>query len=127
MPQADANVIAVVDDDASLCQALGRLLGAAGFNAAIFPSGETLLGSGIGESAACFVLDINLPGMTGFDLADRLKELRGSDVPVVFITAYNQPANVTEANARHSVGCLTKPFPAADLIAAVRNASAFKA
>ena len=64
--------IAIVEDDASLRRALERLLCASGFEAHTFASAEEFLGSAVPESHACLILDIRLPGMSGFELFDHL-------------------------------------------------------
>ena len=71
MPASKCN-IAIVEDDASLRRALERLLRASGFEAHTFASAEEFLGSAVPESHACLILDIRLPGMSGFELFDHL-------------------------------------------------------
>ena len=68
----------VVDDDASIRKALERLLGSAGYRTLTFDSAEALLASPLVRSNGCLVLDIRLPGMTGFELQEKLSS-RGSN------------------------------------------------
>lgn len=79
--------VAVVDDDASLCKALSRLLDAWNMNATTYPSAEAFLEDASRPAFDCLVLDIQLSGMSGFDLQDRLRGA-GRAVPVVFITSH---------------------------------------
>src|SRR4249920_871767 len=78
--------IAVVDDEASVRTALGRLLRLARFEVKTFASGEEFIDSLAMHRPACALLDIHMPAMTGFDVQARLHAMR-IDLPVVFITA----------------------------------------
>jgi len=113
--------VILVEDDASMIQALQRLLRAAGFQALPFSSAEALLQSGAAAGAACFVLDIHLPGLSGFELRQRLLEI-GVARPVIFITAHDEPSTRETADRSGAVACLIKPFPAQRLLAAIRQA-----
>ena len=115
-------MIFVVDDDSSVCHATQRLLSAAGFRARTFPNAEALLDSRSVAEAACLVLDINLPGLSGLDLATKLHASGAPQVPVIFITAYDQPSYATEAKDLHAIAYLPKPFKGSDLIAAIHSA-----
>ena len=76
----------MVDDDASFAQAIGRLLRAAGFGTTIFHSAEAFLQNSAAKPFACLVLDVQLGGMSGFDLGRRLGEM-GAKTPFIFVTA----------------------------------------
>ena len=65
-------LVVVVEDDAGERKAMGRLLAAGGFAAAPYASAEEYLAARPSETPACFLLDINLGGMTGLDLQERL-------------------------------------------------------
>lgn len=110
--------IVLVEDDASLSVAMERVLQAAGFHTSAFSSGEELLNHEAARDAACFLLDVHLPGMTGFELREALAEKAG-DVPVIFMTAYDEPES--RASARDSV-FLVKPFAGRLLLDAIRHA-----
>jgi FixJ family two-component response regulator len=116
----DRNVV-VVDDDEAMNEAIERLLNAAGFGALTFPSGEALLEAGVAKLSHCLVLDINLPGVSGFELYTRLGEL-GLRLPVIFITAFDDPASRTRAENAGAIAYLTKPFPGQKLLAAIKRA-----
>jgi|SRR5436190_16987864 len=122
MADQKSNIV-VVDDDAGMNQAIERLLNAAGFRALTFASGEALLKSGAAANAACLVLDIHLPGLSGFDLCRRLMQ-DGLALPVIFITAYDDPDSQAQAKSVGAVGFFTKPFPGQSLVAAITRALA---
>jgi len=107
MPDIRPHIV-VVDDDEDMNHAIQRLLNAAGFGAATFRSAESLLEQGAGATADCLVVDIHLPGMSGFELCRRLKQ-DGAEAPVIFITAYDDPANRAEAEASGAAGYFAKP------------------
>jgi len=113
--------IVVVDDDDDMNHAIQRLLNAAGFQAATFRSAESLLEQGAAATADCLILDIHLPGLSGFELRRQLQK-DGTDTPVIFITAYDDPASRAEAEATGATAYLTKPFPGQALLGAIRQA-----
>ena len=81
--------IAIVEDDASFRRAAERLLRASGFEAHTFASAEEFLKSAVPESHACLILDLNLPGISGFELVDHLSA-SAPPRPVIFITAQDE-------------------------------------
>jgi FixJ family two-component response regulator len=118
--------VLVVEDDESLRGAVERLLGVAGFSAAAYGSAEELLAGGLGEGAACIVCDVRLPAMSGFDLLAALRA-SGSRVPLILITAYDEPGLAEEATRRGAADYLVKPFHGTTLLTAVRAAIAAEA
>ncbi|MET0986049.1 MAG: response regulator [Steroidobacteraceae bacterium] len=112
-------VVAVVEDDVSLNQALIRQLQAAGFRTCSFKSGSEVLVAR-GRIADCFVLDVHLPDMSGFELLRQL----GTSVPFVVITAHDDPMHRRAANEAGAVAYLTKPFARDVLLDAVKRAIA---
>lgn len=117
-----SHVIGVLDDDVSILRALGRLLGGAGFAVRTFESGEELLNSGL-DGIDCLVMDIQLPGLNGFTVQERLAA-SGWSIPIVFITAFDDA--VTRERARHYANAqyLRKPFEAEALLQAIATALA---
>lgn len=113
--------IVVVEDDPEMRKAVKRLLNAAGFCTTAFDSAETFLETGSTITAACMVLDIHLEGLSGFELRRRLKQM-GVEAPVIFITAYDDPALRAQAIDAGAVAYFTKPFAAKSLVAAITNA-----
>ena len=118
--------MAVVDDDASVCRALGRLLRAAGYAAQTFASAEEFLrrqGQGQGQGRPdCLVLDVQLPGLSGLDLQKSLATA-GDSLPIVFITGASDPAARVQALANGAAGFLLKPIDGVALLDAVSRAT----
>ena len=83
---ADQRRSQIIDDNPSMLRSIRRLLNAAGFSVETFPSAEAFLEEDGCNRAACVVLDIHLPGMSGFELRRHLTAA-GSGLPVIFITA----------------------------------------
>ena len=119
-------LIAVVDDEASVRTALGRLLRLADYKVAAFGSGEDFLASLATHRPACAILDVHMPGLSGFDVQARLRGAR-SDIPVVFITASDDLALDEKVAAAGGAKLLRKPFPNDALLAAVGAALRNKA
>jgi FixJ family two-component response regulator len=102
-------LVSIVDDDVSVRESLPDLLGAFGFAARVFSSAEEFLESGYVDKTRCLILDIGLPGMTGPDLQEELKN-RKEDIPIVFITAQGDQAIRASLLQSGAVDCLFKPF-----------------
>ena len=102
-------LVSVVDDDASVRESLPDLLGAFGFAARVFSSPEEFLESGYIDKTRCLILDISMPGMTGPDLQQELKN-RGEKIPIVFITANGDESIRRRLLETGAVDCLFKPF-----------------
>ena len=120
MPESKRTVV-VVEDDAGVSKALERLLNAEGFRVETFSSAELLLASGTAREAACLILDVNLPGLSGFDLCKRLVATDACR-PAIFITAYDTPAYRREAQDARAVAFFTKPVSGRRLVGAIREA-----
>ncbi len=115
------NYVAVVDDDDSFLRAIGRLLRAAGFEPVAYSSAEAFLADTARPTPDCAVLDIHLGGISGLDLRRQLNA-QGSTVPVIFVTAHDEPKVREEAE---QVGCsayLRKPVPGRLLLEAISKA-----
>ena len=111
----------VVDDDESVRESLPDLLGEFGFRSKVFSSAEEFLASDTVAQADCLVLDIAMPGMTGFDLQKEL-EVRGHNIPIVFITAQKDETVRKRALEARAVGFLVKPFSDVALLKALNAA-----
>src|SRR5579871_5152528 len=107
--------IVIVDDDALVRQALGDCVESAGYAAEGFGSAEELLASGATHTAACLIVDIQLPGITGLELQDKLA---GTDnrLPIVFVSAQGTPSNRDRAMRQGAAGFLSKPFRREELL-----------
>ena len=110
----------VIDDDASMREAIGRLLHAIGLTVRTFGSAREFLSTPLPDIPACVVLDVRLPGLSGLDLQREMVE-RGIHVPVIFITGHGDIAMSVQAMKAGAVEFLTKPFRDQDLLDAVRS------
>jgi FixJ family two-component response regulator len=114
-------LVAVVDDDESVRESLPDLLGEFGFDARAFASAaEFLVSDSLGQMK-CLLLDVAMPGMTGFDLQRELK-VRGQNIPIIFITAEKDDTVRTRALERGAVEFLLKPFSDTALLKALNMA-----
>ncbi|MBW8786837.1 response regulator [Rhizobium sp. WSM1274] len=116
-------LIAIVDDDESMRDAIKGLMRSMGFDAESFSSADDFLMSPHIRRTACLVTDINMPGTSGLDLHRRLVAL-GKSIPTILITAFpekNMGASALDADV---VGCLTKPFNGQFLLDYIRSALA---
>jgi FixJ family two-component response regulator len=101
-------LIAVVDDEDSVRKALSRLLRSAGLREEIFAGGAEFLQSLADHKPDCVVLDIHMPGVTGFDVLDRLAETQAPP-PVVVITGHDSPETYARVMSAGAVAYLRKP------------------
>jgi FixJ family two-component response regulator len=116
-----APAIAVIDDDASVRRALQRLLRSASFAVETFATARAFLDAAYWAETACVVLDIHLPGMSGFELAEHLA-VSGVPIPIVFITALDDVSTRERVHRASAAGYLRKPFDQDTLIEAIRRA-----
>lgn len=121
MQQPSATLIAVVDDDESLRDALDGLLRATGYRARTFASGSDFLASDGPAQAGCLISDIQMPGMCGVELLNQL-HARGFEIPVIFISAHPGQRSRITADMAGVVGCLPKPFEAQQLLDSIESA-----
>jgi len=112
--------VAIVDDDESLCRSLGRLLRASGIQPITYPSAEAFLADTHHPKFDCLVFDIQLGGMSGLELYQKL-EADGQHPPVIFITAHDDPAVREEALAAGCAAYFRKNDSGADVIEAIRG------
>jgi FixJ family two-component response regulator len=113
--------IVIIDDDVLVRQALGDCMESAGYAVESFGSAEQFLASETPQSAACLILDVQLPGISGLELQD---QLAGADnhVPIVFVSAHASQANREKAMRHGAAGFLSKPFRRDDLVKLVKAA-----
>jgi FixJ family two-component response regulator len=114
-------VLSVVDDDASVRAALGRLIKSFGFAVEIFGSGEEFLLLGSLRVTSCLVLDVQMPGMSGLELQSQLVA-EGYRIPIIFITAFPNEKTRARALEAGAVDFLTKPFGEEALLSGIRTA-----
>jgi FixJ family two-component response regulator len=114
-------VIAVVDDDGSVRRSLRRFCRTMGFDPRVFASAEDFLPSVDAQAYDCLILDLRMPGMDGLELQQRLLAMR-ADVPIILITAHDEPASRARGLAAGAVAYLNKPVTNAVLLGAIRQA-----
>jgi len=114
-------VIALVDDDSSVRTALSRLCRSAGYDARAFGSPRGFLASMESQAYDCVIADIRMPEMDGFALQRELLRVRPA-LPVIFITAHDEPTGRARALAAGAVAYLRKPFSNEELLGAVCRA-----
>jgi FixJ family two-component response regulator len=105
-------LIAIVDDDESVCRAVRRLVRSLSMDGETFSSGQQfldLVDAMPSFRPDCLVLDVQMPGMNGLEVQDRLAT-SGNAVPVVFITAHDEVGVREKALAAGAVAFLRKPF-----------------
>jgi FixJ family two-component response regulator len=112
---------AVVDDDGGVRSALARLLHAAGFNPVSYSSAEGFLADLARAQTDCLVADVQLGGMSGLDLQELLAA-RGIALPIIFVTAHEEPGAQEQARRAGCVAFLHKPVPGRALLEAVKRA-----
>jgi FixJ family two-component response regulator len=102
------NIIAIVDDDAPLREALSSVMKAGGFLTSTFGSAEEFLDSGNQNDTACLILDVRLPGISGIELQRRLQDAK-SRIPVIFVTAHGDASLRDLLIKAGAAGFLNKP------------------
>jgi FixJ family two-component response regulator len=112
--------IAIVDDDPSLCRALTRLLRLNGFAVDTFTTGEEFLESLAEKIPSCLILDLQMPGLTGFDVLGRLSAASQS-IPVVTITGFDSAAARERALGGGAAIYLRKPVGEEVLLEAIER------
>lgn len=113
----------IVDDDELLARALARLLREHGLQSAVFHSAEAFLAGRDASAAGCLLLDVELPGLDGIALQQRLAS-GGVALPIVFLTGHGDIPMTVRALKRGAVDFLTKPVEGSALLAAVSTALA---
>jgi FixJ family two-component response regulator len=114
-------MIVVVDDDASVRDALSSLFRSVGLKVELFGSAQELLQGKLPAGASCLVLDIRLPGVSGLDFQTQLATLNVA-VPVIFMTGHGDIPMSVRAMKAGAVDFLSKPFRDQDMLDAVAAA-----
>jgi two-component system response regulator FixJ len=114
-------MIFIVDDDDATRDSLRLLLEAEGFEAREFAAGRVFLDGVSPADGDCLILDINMPGMNGFEVLAELRR-RGESLPVIVVTARADAATRSRAEAGGAFAVVEKPHRACKLLALLRNA-----
>ena len=116
-----SKLIAIIDDDEAMQDSLRDLMEAAGLVAQCFGSAEEFLESDLHRKAACLIVDIRMPKMSGLELQAKLSE-EECNTPIIFITAHGDARMRIQAMRRGAVEFLAKPFDHQLLLKRVRSA-----
>jgi FixJ family two-component response regulator len=108
-------MISIVDDDALARDGIRELVESLGYKAVTFVSAEHFLESGAVGETLCVITDIQMPGLSGLDLQEKLHG-QGHRTPVIMITAYPSEQQRARALGAGAVGFLSKPFAEQSLI-----------
>jgi len=115
----------VVDDDAAVRDSIALMLGLEGYRTSVFADAEAFLAAWKEDWAGCVVADVRLPGRSGVELQDALRQ-RGISLPFVIITAHGDVTTARAAFRSQAVDFLEKPFDRAQLFAAIETAFALE-
>jgi FixJ family two-component response regulator len=117
-------IVHVVDDDASFRTAIERRLKKAGYEVATYPSAQQLLERlPDGNASGCILLDVQIPGLSGPELQDRLNAL-GSSLPIIFLTGHADIQTTVKTIKAGAQDFLTKPVSSEQLLGAIERALA---
>jgi FixJ family two-component response regulator len=111
-------IVFVVDDDASVCEALSSLLRAVGWQVQTFATAAAFLEFRRPDLPACLVLDVRLPGPSGLDLQRQLAGRRDAP-PIIFMSSHGDIAMTVQAMKAGAVEFLSKPVRVEDLLAVI--------
>jgi FixJ family two-component response regulator len=123
MASAEIPTVFVVDDDANVRTSIQGLLKSAGLRSECFETAEQFLQRKPSKGPSCLILDVSLPGMSGLDFQQKLRNA-GLQIPIVFVTGYGDIPMTVKAMKSGAVEFLTKPFDDQDLLDAVQQALA---
>jgi FixJ family two-component response regulator len=115
---AQTSVIAIVDDDQAIREAIESLLKSVGYRVELFASAEEFLNLGSRQETACLILDVRMPGMSGLELQGRLAAANRS-IPIIFISAHSDESARARALRAGAIDFLQKPFSEEALLDAI--------
>jgi two-component system response regulator FixJ len=116
-------LVHIVEDDESVRDSLKLLLEACGYEVEAFASGAELFDNGALSRCACMIMDINLPGESGFEILARLRK-NGVTAPAIFMSGCSTPATRAQAARAQAVAFFDKPVPPSELLAAIAYCAA---
>ncbi len=118
-----SDLVCIVDDDASVRRALGRMVRSFGFDVQLLASGRDCLDGPYVDQASCLIVDVMMPDMNGFEL-QVLLAASGRDIPTIFISGQNDQKIIDRARSVGSAAILNKPCDAESLYDAIVKATA---
>jgi FixJ family two-component response regulator len=114
-------LISIIDDDESVRDAIKGLMRSLGYRVEAVASAQEFLSSRHVRRTSCLITDMQMPGMTGLELHQRLST-SGKSIPSILITAYPDDGVRERALSAGVIGYLSKPFEEDDLLACIRSA-----
>ncbi len=117
------NTVFIIDDDPSVRDALGLLLGLRGHRTTFFADAASFLNAYQTDWHGCLLIDIRMPGMNGLELQQKLREIH-CGIPVVIITGHGDVASACDAFRAEAVDFLEKPLDEDRLMKAIQDAYA---
>jgi FixJ family two-component response regulator len=121
---AERETVFIVDDDPSICEGLSNLLESVGIAAEHYPSAEAFRERWRKARAGCLLLDARLPGISGVEFQEQMREA-GLSIPIIFMTAHGDMPMVRKVMKAGAIEFLIKPFQKEELIHAVDQAFTF--
>lgn len=116
-------LVAVIDDEASVRKGLLRFLRSADLNPQSYASGQEFLDAWEIDRPDCLVMDLQMPGVSGFEIQARLNSIR-AQVPVIIITAHDEPETRRKCVQLGATAYLLKPLDGEVLLEVIRTAIA---
>jgi FixJ family two-component response regulator len=110
-----SEMVAIVDDDPLAREGIRELVESLGYKARAFVSAQDFLQSGVIARTGCLVTDLQMPGLSGLELQERVQAL-GYGTPVILITAYPNEKHRSRALSAGAIGFLSKPFEEQSLV-----------
>lgn len=121
MSDPEPQLVHVVDDDEAVRDAIGMLLDAAGLPHRCYDSADEFFAAYGVEQRGCLVLDVRMPGMSGLELQEKLREVDAA-LPILFITGHGDVPMAVEAMRRGAFDFLRKPIDEATFVERIREA-----
>ena len=106
---SQTQLVSIVDDDPLAREGIRELVESLGYKARAFVSAQDFLESGAIATTRCLITDLQMPGLNGLDLQERL-QAQGYHTPVILITAYPNEKHRSRAMSAGAIGFLSKPF-----------------
>jgi two-component system response regulator FixJ len=116
-------LVHIVDDDAAVRRAMGRLLRSAGLETVVYETAQAVLNVAPSLSSGCILLDLRMPGMDGLELLARMGEF-GIDLPVIVLTGHGDVPTAVKAMKAGAVDFIEKPIDEDQLLGAIQAALA---
>ena len=114
-------LIAIVDDEESVRRAIKRLINSAGLDVVSYCAGREFLDALASQQPDCVILDLHMPGMSGFDIQSELTQ-EGRNIPVVVITGHDTPEAKSRVMEGGAIAYLRKPVKGSLLLDAIKTA-----